>query len=322
MATATFGVADSPPAPAPKALGPALSYADALILGVVEGVTEFLPVSSTGHLILASKVLGLDSDLPLLDAYGHPILVARKGEAAQPLSLKDAVDNYNIIIQGGAILAVLILYWRRVWTVLLGVVGRDPKGLRLFRNLFVAFLPAAVIGLLLKKWINAHLFSPGPVLAALIGGAILMLAVERWRKKSSPGGAAPEGPDLHELSWQQSLLIGCCQVFSLWPGTSRSMMTIVGGYLAGLRPVRAAEFSFLLGLMTLTAASGYETVKHGAELVAGLDLGPMLFGILVAAIAAALAVKGFVHWLTGHGLTPFAWYRLALALGWIVVMGW
>jgi undecaprenyl-diphosphatase len=299
-----------------------LTYRDTLILGLVEGVTEFLPVSSTGHLILTTRLLGLDRGEPLTDASGRPIMVAHKGTAPQPLTLKDAVDNYDIIIQGGAILAVLLLYWGRVWSIVRGILGRDPAGLLLFRNLFVAFLPAAVVGLALEKWISTHLTVALTVLAAQVVGAVLMLAVEYWRKNRTFAVASSSGPELHELSLKQSLSIGLWQVGSLWPGMSRSMVVIVGGYLAGLRPARAAEFSFLLGLITLGAASAYKTLKHGSELVAGLHVGPMLFGFVVATIAAAVAVKGLVHWLTRHGLAPFAWYRIALAVVWVALIGW
>jgi len=301
---------------------PALSYRNALILGLVEGITEFLPVSSTGHLILTCRLLGLDREDPLLDSAGRPILVKSKNAAPQPLTLKAAIDNYDIIIQGGAILAVLILYWGRVWSIVRGIMGRDPVGLLLFRNLFAAFLPAAVVGLALEKWINENLTLAKTVLAAQVLGAVLMLAVEYWRKRKMPASDSSPGPDLHELSWKQSLFIGGWQVGALWPGMSRSMVVIVGSYLAGLRPARAAEFSFLLGLITLGAASGYKLVRHGSELIAGLNAGPMLFGVVVATLAAAVAVKGFVHWLTRHGLAPFAWYRLALAAVWVALMGW
>jgi undecaprenyl-diphosphatase len=175
----------------------------------------------------------------------------------------------------------------------------------------VAFIPAAVLGLLLDDWIESMLFAPLPIAIALIAGGILMLGVESWRKKQPP----PEEDlvDLHTLGIRQCLFIGFLQCFAMWPGTSRSMMTIVGGYLAGLSPARAAEFSFLLGLITLSAAAGYKAVSSGPELFMAIELGPIILGILVAFISAALAVKWLVSYLTRHGLAIFAWYRFALA---------
>jgi len=324
LLAAAFGpaarAADAPPArPSPASPPRTVTYSDAAVLGVVEGVTEFLPVSSTGHLIIASHQLGLDAEEPVRDRQGQPIITTHHGET-KPLTLKDAVDNYNIIIQGGAILAVLLLYWPRILSLLRGVAGRDPQGLVILRNLIVAFIPSAALGLLLEHWIDAHLFTYHVVAAAFVAGAVVMLAAEHWRKKKNIGGVAATGPELHELSWKQALFIGSCQCASLWPGMSRSMTTIVGGYFAGLRPAPAAEFSFLLGLMTLTAASGYKAVGHYAELRAALPLGPLVLGIIVATISALVAVKWFVGWLTRHGLGAFAWYRLAAAVAiWFIM---
>jgi undecaprenyl-diphosphatase len=281
-----------------------LTYTDAVILGIVEGITEYLPISSTGHLILANRFLGLDRDIPL-----------DLGEGTEsPKTLRDAANAYAIIIQGGAILAVVLLYWRRLLDILAGVFGRSRTGLLLLRNLTAAFLPAAVLGLLLEDWIDRHLFGPLPVINALVVGAFLMLAVENWRRRRGETQTFSAGPDLHELSVSRSILIGLLQCVAMWPGTSRSMMTIVGGYLAGFSPARAAEFSFLLGLVTLTAASGYKTVSEGEWMLRALDLGPVLVGILVATIFAALSVKWLVSYLSRHGLAAFAWYRILLAL--------
>ncbi|WP_221773336.1 undecaprenyl-diphosphate phosphatase [Ruficoccus amylovorans] len=298
----------------PTATG--LTYMDGLILGIVEGVTEYLPVSSTGHLILTNRFLGLDVPLPLLDDEGQLIPGKRidpaTGEPA-PFTLEEAANAYAIIIQGGAIIAVVILYWKRLWSIVEGLLGKNRNGLLLLRNLMAGFLPAAFLGLLLDDFIESVLFGVWPVVIALVGGAFLMLGVERWRR-ARHGSSAPEsGPDLHELSIRQSLLVGLLQCVAMWPGTSRSMMTIVGGYVVGLSPARAAEFSFLLGLITLSAASAYKALSLGPQMLAALDLGPVLFGIVVATVAAAFAVKWLVSYLTRHGLALFAWYRLALA---------
>lgn len=300
-------------APAVEALPPdpipadTIGYRDALILGVVEGITEYLPISSTGHLILTNKVLGLDAETPLTDEAGNPIL---DGDG-NVYTLKAAADAYAIIIQLGAILAVVVLYWRRVTSILVGFLGRDPAGFRLGLNLLVAFLPAAVLGLLFDSLIEEMLFAPGPVAFALAAGAILMFVVEA-RRRPTPDETA--GMDLHQLSFKKCLAVGFLQCVAMWPGTSRSMMTIVGGYLVGLRPARAAEFSFLLGLVTLSAAAGYRILTDGPTMVQALDVGPVLFGCFVAFVAAVLAVRWLVSFLTRRGLSLFGWYRLGLAV--------
>jgi len=286
---------------------PGLGYFEAVVLGVVEGITEYLPISSTGHLILTNALLGLDSADPLLDDDGAPVLTS----AGEPVTLKAAADAYAIVIQGGAILAVIILYWSRIWQVCLGVLGLSPNGRRLARNLIVAFLPAAVLGLLLDDWIESMLFAPLPIAIALIAGGFLMLGVEAWRKHQLPDD--DNIVDLHTLGVRQCLFIGLLQCVAMWPGTSRSMMTIVGGYLSGLRPAKAAEFSFLLGLITLSAAAGYKALSSGEELLLAIDMGPMVVGIAIAFVAAALSIKWLVGYLSRHGLALFAWYRFVVA---------
>ncbi len=302
-------------APAESASPPpqrTITYLDAVILGIVEGVTEFLPISSTGHLILANHFLGLNATdaVPVPESAVYAGEVAASGAA--PMSVKAAADAYAIVIQIGAIAAVLIIFWSRIRSVARGLVGRDANGLLLARNLAAGFLPAVVLGLLLESWIDRHLFESWPVIVALFAGGLLILAVEAWRKRRP--GAEPAGPDLHELSLRQSLMIGLLQCVAMWPGTSRSMMTIVGGYLAGLSPRRAAEFSFLLGLITLSAASLYKGLKTGPAMLEVFSLGPLLVGVFMAAVSAAIAVKWMIDYLGRHGLGIFAWYRMGLAL--------
>ncbi len=286
-----------------------MSPLHAIILGLVEGVTEYLPVSSTGHLIITSALLGLDTP-----------------------EAKASVDAFNIIIQGGAILAVLGLYWPRVVQMLRGLIGRDPVGRRLMINLVIAFLPAAVLGVLLDDLIEAHLFRAWPVLAALALGGMWMIWLDRWRaKRIALGHSAESSLTIDTLDWKRALGIGCFQVVAMWPGTSRSMMTIAGGTLLGLKPKEAAEFSFLLGLPTLGGACVYKLAKnlkhaHDAaepNLFQTLGYMPVILGILVAAISAAVAVKWLVAFLNRHGLAPFGWYRLALCavLGALLLTG-
>lgn len=282
----------------------------AIILGLVEGITEYLPVSSTGHLILASALMGLDRP-----------------------DLKDDVAAFEIVIQGGAILAVVGLYWPRMVQMLRGLIGRDREGLRLFTALVIAFIPSAVLGLLLARHIKTHLFHAGPVMAALAVGGVYMILVERWhRTKVAVGeGRAPAEAalDVTGVTPRQALLVGLLQCFALIPGTSRAMMTITGGYFIGLPPRRAAEFSFLLGLPTLTAATLYSLYKNLKEasdagrpnLFESLGPLPAAVGLVVAALSAAVAVKWLVGFLGRHGLTPFGWYRFALC-GVLLALWW
>ncbi|MGF1485461.1 MAG: undecaprenyl-diphosphate phosphatase [Opitutales bacterium] len=304
----------------PEATPTPMGYPEALLLGLVEGITEYLPISSTGHLLITNTLLGLDADTPLYDANGLPRVVDRDlGMTPENFyTVKHAADAYAIVIQFGAILAVTILYWARIRDMVLGIFGKNPAGRRLAINLVLAFLPAAFFGFLLDDWIESQLFYPGPILFALFAGALLMFAVEHWRKRKGSAQDPEAGPDLHELSARQCLAVGLLQCVAMWPGTSRSMMTIVGGYLVGLNPKRAAEFSFLLGLITLTAASGYKFtmpyLKGEPTLLEALDPGPVLFGVVVSAVSAALAVRWLVGYLTRHGLGLFAWYRIGLVL--------
>jgi len=256
----------------------------AMILGLVEGLTEYLPVSSTGHLIIVAALMGLD----------------------EPAETKRAVDAFTIIVQGGAILAVLGLYRGRVLQMLRGLVGRDASGRRLLINLFVAFLPALILGPPLHDVIQTNLFRPEPVIVALALGGVVMIILK----------PRTDGVHLDELTWRQALVIGLLQCVAMWPGTSRSMTTIIGGTLVGLRPRQAAEFSFLLGLPTLGGACVYQAFKDltsdGPSMFSVLDVGPVVLGVIVAMLAAAVAIKSFVAYLGKHGFAAFGWYRLAL----------
>jgi len=279
-----------------------LNLLEAIVLGIVEGITEYLPVSSTGHLILASSLMGLTERVD-----------------------KDSLDAFNIVIQGGAILAVLGLYRARVWQMIQGLLGRDAVGLRLAVNVTAAFMPAAILGVLLAGTIKRYLFFPLPVLSALAAGGVVMIAIDRWQDRRFQKTPDPHDPrtytDLEGLPLRGALLIGLLQCLAMWPGTSRSMVTIVGGMLAGMKPRQAAEFSFILGLPTLGAACAYSLLKNLAgdapNMFETLGTAPMLAGLIVATVSAAVAVSWLVSFLTRHGLSPFGWYRLVLC----VVMG-
>lgn len=263
----------------------------AIVLGLVEGITEYLPVSSTGHLILAAGLMGLD-DTP---------------ENAQ------AVNAFNIVIQGGAILAVLGLYRQRVWQMLRGLVGRDPDGLRLAINILVAFLPAAALGLAFNELIERHLFNASVVLSALALGGLYMIALDK--AIVAPRRKVDAGMTIDQLRPHHALVIGLMQCIAMVPGTSRSMMTITGGVIVGLKPRDAAEFSFLLGLPTLGGACVYtlfKDVRGGSNMFEQLGVLNIVAGVLVSALAAALAVKWLVSFLNKHGLALFGYYRLAL----------
>ena len=276
---------------------PLIGYGEALIFGLVEGVTEFLPISSTGHLILTNEWMFASTELT---------------SAAE-----DAINAYLIVIQAGAILAVALLYSRRITTILLGFMGMDPVGRRLGINVLAAFAPAVALGPLLDEWIESFLFGAIPVSTALILGGLFMHWAEK-RKRFHDGVNGDTGKKIEDLKLKNALFIGFLQCVAMCPGTSRSMMTIVGGYFAGLTRGHAAEFSFLLGLVTLTAAAGYKALTKGQSLVAKLDYGPMFFGCLIAGISAALSVRWLVGYLSRHGLGLFVWYRISL--GTIILM--
>ncbi|MHC4991019.1 MAG: undecaprenyl-diphosphate phosphatase [Planctomycetota bacterium] len=284
-----------------------MEWWQAAILGLVEGITEYLPISSTGHLILAAALTGLDRD---------------------PLQ-KPAIDAFTIVIQGGAILAVLGLYRARVGQMLLGVAGRNPAGRKLVINLALAFVPAATLGLLLGEQIERWLFRPVPVIAALALGGVVMIFLTPWQRRHFHGVEAEVGPpetrphtplyvDIEHLSWRRALAIGLFQCLALWPGTSRSMTTIIGGMLAGMRPRHAAEFSFLLGLPTLGGACIYRAARSYLSDDAGMlevvGVESIIIGVLVATVSAAVAIKWLVSYLSRHGVAIFGWYRLVLCL--------
>lgn len=259
-----------------------LSLLVAILLGIVEGLTEYLPVSSTGHLILVSQVLGETSE---------------------------GAKAFDIVIQLGAILAVVVHYRRLLGARVAGLLRRDIASLRLAAALAVAFAPAAAIGFLLHKTIKAHLFGPLPVAFALFAGGVLMIVVERVRAKRQVHGLV----GLEHVTPGRALVIGLGQCFSLWPGSSRSMCTIVAGQAAGLSTSTAAEFSFLLALPTLGAATIYEGLKARSELSSSVGGAQLWVGMLVSFVVAWGVIAVFIRYLQRRGLEPFGYYRIALS---------
>ncbi len=261
----------------------------ALVLGIVEGLTEFLPVSSTGHLIVAGSLLGYT------------------GERAKV---------FEIVIQAGAILAVCWEYRARLVGAVIGL-GRDPVAQRFVGNLVVAFLPAAVLGLLFAKSIKRYLFAPVPVALAFVVGALIILWVER-RQRASPSTVRIDSVDA--MRWTDALKIGFAQAFALVPGTSRSGATIIGGMLFGLSRPAATEFSFFLAIPTLFAACIYDFVRNRA-LFSADDLQGLAIGFVAAFVSAFLCVRWLIRYVSRHDFVPFAWYRIAFGLL-ILVTAW
>ncbi len=256
----------------------------AAILGIVEGLTEFLPISSTGHLILAGELLDFNDE---------------KGKA------------FLIMIQTGAMLAVIWEYRAKFIDLALGLFTRRDAQL-FIAKLFVAFLPAAIVGLLFGGLIKEHLFGSIPVAIALIAGAFVILWVERIYK-----GGKVESID--QVSFREALLIGLAQCCSLIPGVSRAGATILGGMLTGLTRKAATEFSFFLAVPTLIAAGGYDFLKHRGEFSTG-DAGILAVGLIVSFISALICIRWLIHYVSGHNLTIFAWYRIVLGAIILAVM--
>lgn len=274
-----------------------MTNGQAMVLGIVEGLTEYLPVSSTGHLLLAQKVMGIDGS--------GAVSVSRQERG------KEAADAYTICIQAGAIIAVLGLYFRRVRQMLRGVFGRDQVGRQLLITVMAGFLPAAVIGLIFNNQIKEYLFGPWPVVAAWLVGGLAILAVS-YRNRNNQ--AVHSGYTLEELTWKMALIIGFAQCIAMWPGVSRSLVTIVGGMIVGLSLPAAVEYSFLLGVLTLGAATAYDGLKHGQAMLETFEPQALAIGMIFAFISAVISVKWMVAYLNSHGLAIFGYYRVILAV--------
>ncbi len=254
----------------------------AIVLGIVEGLTEFLPVSSTGHLIVAGSLLNYTGD---------------------------RAKVFEIVIQAGAILAVCWEFRAKLVRVLHGLLS-DRTAQRFAVNLAIAFLPAAVLGLLFSKLIKSVLFAPVPVALAFIFGAFIILWAER-RQKSRPGDVRID--DVDAMRWTDALKVGCAQALALIPGTSRSGATIIGGMLFGLSRRAATEFSFFLAIPTLFAACAYEFVKN-RDLLTATDIPAFGIGFVAAFVSAFLCVRWLLRYVSRNDFVPFAWYRIAFGV--------
>ena len=255
----------------------------AILLGIVEGLTEFIPVSSTGHLILASEIFGYDAE---------------------------TWKVFNVVIQLGAILAVVVQYWRTFWAVGRGLLRLDPMSIAFVRNVLLAFLPSAVLGLALKDQIDVMLGSPIVVGWALLAGGIAILAVERWAKPGPASGVA-------QLPAKQALGVGLFQCISMIPGISRSGATIMGALAMGIERRTAAEFSFFLAIPTMLGASTLELWQNRAELAAGTGVvgwSHIAVGFAVSFVVALAVIKVFVAYVSRAGFTPFALYRIVAGM--------
>ena len=252
----------------------------AILLGIVEGLTEFVPVSSTGHLIVATELFGYDAHQWAL---------------------------FNVVIQLGAILAVVVLYWGTFWKVLVGLFRLEPSSIRFVRNILAAFLPSAVLGVLLKDQIDVLLGSPSVVAWALIAGGIAILGIE---KVARPGPYLP----VADIPLGKCFGVGLAQCLSMIPGVSRSGATIMGALGMGIDRKTAAEFSFFLAVPTMIGASTLELADKHDELIAGaggVGWTEIAIGFAVSFIVALAVIKVFVAYVSRHGFAPFAWYHIA-----------
>ena len=257
----------------------------ALLLGIVEGLTEFLPVSSTGHLIVAGSLIGFNDE---------------KGKV------------FEIVIQAGAILAVCWEFRARLIATFRGITS-DPVAQRFALNLVVAFLPAAVIGVAFNHAIKSVLFKPVPVALAFIIGGVIIFFAERWYRKRITGSPARLIESVDQLTWKDALKIGFAQCAALIPGTSRSGATIIGGLFFGLSRQCATEFSFFLAIPTIFGATVYSLWKERA-LLSAADWPDFSVGSIAAFISAFVVVRWLIRYVSSHDFTPFAWYRIAFGL--------
>ena len=268
-----------------------LQLIKAFFLGIVEGITEFLPISSTGHLILVGKWI----DFASTDS-----------------------KVFEVVIQLGSILAVMWIFRERLIKLCVGTLQRDPVEMGFMRNLIIAFLPSAIIGFIFIKAIKALFFQPAVVAVTLILGGFIMLWVERTRPGGQSAGSSVTATTLESISWKQALVVGCAQCLAMIPGTSRSGATIIGGILAGINRKTATEFSFFLAMPTMMAAAGYDMFKN-ASLISQADMLAIAVGFASAFFSALVVVRAILAFISKHTYRAFGWYRILLG---VVVAVW
>jgi len=258
----------------------------AIVIAIVEGVTEFIPISSTGHMIIVGNVINF------------------KGAFA---------NSFEVVIQLGAILAIIVLYWNKIWSSVVDFFKAKPSGIKFWTNIIVAFIPAAIFGFLLNDKIDEYLFNPGTVAVGLVVGGVLMIIIEnKFRHKHTT-------KSIDKISVKQSFKIGCYQCLALWPGMSRSASTIMGGWICGVSTVAATEFSFFLAIPTMVGATALTLFKSGMNFSSG-EIITLVIGFVVAFLVALVVVERFVSYLKTKPMKIFAIYRIVVGMALLVLI--
>ncbi|HEY5588553.1 MAG TPA: undecaprenyl-diphosphate phosphatase [Candidatus Paceibacterota bacterium] len=258
----------------------------AIIIAVVEGITEFIPISSTGHMIIVGNVINF------------------KGAFA---------NSFEVVIQLGAILAIIVLYWNKIWSSVVEFFKARPSGIKFWTNIIVAFIPAAVLGFLFNDKIDKYLFNPTTVALALVVGGILMIIIEnKFRSEDKT-------KSIEKISIKQAFKIGCFQCFALWPGMSRSASTIMGGWISGVSTVAATEFSFFLAIPTMFGATALTLFKSGINFSSG-EIITLFIGFVTAFLVALIVVEKFVSYLKKKPMKVFAIYRIIVGIALLFII--
>jgi len=258
----------------------------AIIIAIIEGITEFIPISSTGHMIIVGNIINF------------------KGAFA---------TSFEVVIQLGAILAIIVLYWNKIWSSVVDFFKVKPSGIKFWTNIIVAFIPAAVLGFLLNDKIDQYLFNPGTVAVALVVGGILMIIIEKkFRAKDTT-------KNIEQITIKQAIKIGCFQCFALWPGMSRSASTIMGGWISGVSTVAATEFSFFLAIPTMFGATALTLFKSGLNFSSG-EIITLVIGFVTAFLVALIVVEKFVSYLKNKPMKVFAIYRIIVGMSLLLLI--
>jgi undecaprenyl-diphosphatase len=258
----------------------------AIMISIVEGITEFIPISSTGHMIIVGNVINFKGDF---------------------------ATSFEVVIQLGAILAIIVLYWNKIWSSVVEFFQAKPSGVKFWTNIIVAFIPAAFFGFLLNDKITEYLFSPGTVAIGLVVGGILMIIVEnKFRNKYTT-------ENIEKINIKQSFKIGFFQCLALWPGMSRSASTIMGGWICGVSTVAATEFSFFLAIPTMIGATALTLFKSGMNFSSG-EIITLIIGFVTAFLVALIVVEKFVSYLKQKPMKIFAIYRIVVGIGLLLLI--